>query len=156
MQNMPSQWLAESEHRSMLCRRTWLRENTKWLWPSLLVLCWWTCLKKFPHLYRWLLLCVWMIKAKKINIVITRLFHKMILLTPGTPMNKELVLMKSALTIRCQKLIFIATKLLTNISHFLSVNRLIILFQKVQCRHKKALSGLEKVLIKKLLTKNVS
>jgi len=51
---------------------------------------------------------------------------------------------------------FIATKLLTNISHILRVNRLIILFQKDQCRHKKALSGLEKVLIKKLLTKNVS
>jgi len=43
--------------------------------------------------------------------------------------------------------------LLTNISHFLNVNRLIILFQKGQCRHKKALSGLEKVLIKNCLQK---
>ena len=77
----------------------------------------------------------------------------MILLTPGTPMNKELVLMQSALMIRCQKLIFYCDKIAYNIFHFLCVNRLIILFQKVQCRHKKALSGLEKVLIKNCLQK---
>ena len=35
----------------------------------------------------------------------------MILLTPGTPMNKELVLMQSALMIRCQKLIFYCDKI---------------------------------------------